>query len=45
MKTGYEVCLDLSDSTSEPRLIEADNFSHALFQALLDPTVLSAVVV
>jgi hypothetical protein len=45
MKTGYEVCLDHRDGTSEPLLIEADNPSHALSQAVLDPTVLTAVVV
>lgn len=45
MKTGYDVCVDLSDGTSEPLLIEADNSSHALSQALLDPAVRSAVVV
>lgn len=45
MKTSYDVCLDLSDGTSEPLLIDADNSSHALSQALLDPTVLAAVVV
>jgi hypothetical protein len=45
MKTGYDVCVDRSDGTSEPLLIEADNSGHALSQALLDPTVRSAVVV
>lgn len=45
METVYEMCIDRTDGTSEPRLIEADNSSHALSLAFLDPSVDRAAVV